>query len=138
MMIKAILVERGTDDWGSGAYGASRGKKKKHNGVDYACYPGSGIVSRTAGHVTFLGLPYANEHYRYVQVTDHLGRDHRYFYVFPSVLRGEYVEAGQVIGFAQDIASKYSTPQKIMKNHIHYEIKLGGSHLDPEEVTINE
>lgn len=132
-MIKAVLVERGTDPMGQGHYGASRGNRK-HVGIDYCAFPGSGICSNVAGTVTKVGYPYASTPtYRYVEITTPDMYRHRFFYVFPSVKRGQHIDAGDVIGFAQDIASHWGGG---MKNHIHYEIMLPGTgreYVNPED-----
>ena len=128
-MILAILPKRGTDQWGSGELGAPRGNRK-HNGIDYACAPDTIVCSLTDGHVTKLGYPYGDDlSYRYVEVTDFRGYQHRYFYVQPSVEVGERVERGDMVGKAQDIQERYDTN---MKNHVHYEIKQDEVYLDPE------
>ncbi len=131
-MIKAILPERGIDDFGSGAFGASRGSQI-HKGIDWACYPGTTIESRTAGRVTKLGFPYTDEEYKYVEITDEELARHRYFYISPAVELGALIEQDEIIGYAQDIANKYNTAEKKMKNHIHYEILVKNEPVDPEE-----
>ena len=131
-MIKTILPHRGTDDWGSGAFGANRGRRT-HKGIDYACYPDTRILSPVNGEVTKLGYPYADDlSYRYVQITDMNGYQHRLFYVEPGVDMGDHVLFGDLVGTAQDIAGRYKTPEKYMKNHIHYEILVDGEPIDPE------
>lgn len=135
-MIIAILPKRGSDNYGSGAFGASRGGRS-HNGIDYACHPGSKILSPVNGKVTKLGYPYADDlSYRYVQVTDDEGLDHRIFYVSPEVVTGDVVMAGvTVVGEAQNICRRYPrTTDKPagMTNHIHYEIKGSGRYINPE------
>jgi len=132
-MILAKFPHRGIDDWGSGEFKASRGSRT-HKGIDYACCPDTAIRASFAGTVTKLGYPYADDlSYRYVQITDSRGYDHRYFYVSPSVEVGREIEAMDVIGNAQDIAKRYTKPDKIMRNHIHYEILYDGVPTDPEE-----
>ena len=131
-MINCILPERGIDDFGSGAFGASRGSRT-HRGIDWACYPDTIIESRTSGRVTKLGYPYANEDFRYVEITDENLARHRYFYVNPMVKQGDLIEQDEVIGYAQDIAGKYNTAEKRMTNHIHYEILVNNEPVDPEE-----
>ncbi len=130
-MIRAILPHRGTDDYGSGEFGAPRGDRT-HKGIDYACYPGTVIESGVYGTVTKLGYPYAEAlQYRYVEVTDSLRQRHRYFYVDPSVDVGEKVMAGDSIGVSQDIAAHYTNG--VMKNHVHYEIlDHNGDPVNPE------
>lgn len=134
-MIKAILPDREPDDYGEGHFKASRGKRT-HNGVDKACPPNTQIFSTVTGTVTKLGYPYADDlSYRYVQVTDNDGLDHRMFYVYPHVIVGDVCAAGiTVIGIAQNIASRY-TEKGHMNNHIHYEIKKGDEYLNPEEAS---
>ncbi len=132
-MILAILPKRGTDDWGSGEFGASRGSRL-HNGRDYACYEFTVICSLTDGIVTKLGYPYGDDlSYRYVEITDNEGFRHRYFYVSPSVEVGEQCRRGDMIGLSQNISKRYNDPKKgPMKNHMHYEIMNGSRYIDPE------
>ena len=132
-MIYSILPKRGTDDFGSGAFEASRGNRR-HKGIDYACYPGTIIQSPVIGTVTKLGYPYSDDlSFRYVEITSHgsTGR-HRLFYVEPSVELEQVIKIGDIIGHAQDIAGRYNTAEKTMKNHIHYEIISKGRPLNPE------
>ena len=124
-MITATLPPRPSDDFGSGEYGASRGRGRTHKGEDYACAPGTLIHTRVAGKVTKIGYPYADDlRYRYVEVTSADGLAHRLFYTAPlsHVTVGTAVSAGDVVGTAQDIASRYTTSTRHMNNHIHYEI----------------
>lgn len=134
-MLTARLHHRGSDDWGSGEYGASRGSRR-HTGIDYACLPGAQIVAPVSGEVTKLGYPYGDDlSYRYVQITDASGRDHRLFYVEPGVDKGDVVIGGRtVIGIAQDVAARYNEPKRRMLNHVHYEVKQGRRYMSPEAV----
>ena len=129
-MILATLPKR-SDGWGSGEYGASRGNRK-HNGIDYACYPDTAIYALVAGTITKLGYPYKDDlSYRYVQITDRSGFQHRYFYLSPMVRVGDTVRRTYLIGKAQNIVKRYSNT---MKNHVHLEIKdPTGAFIDPEE-----
>ena len=127
-MIKASLPIRGSDKHGSGHYGAPRGSRT-HKGIDFSCYPDTEIYPRYPGKVTKLGYPYADKlQYRYVQVTDEFGNDHRYFYVEPMVELNQQVFEDTIIGTAQDLTKVY--PGII--NHIHYEIKQDGVNINPE------
>lgn len=133
-MILTRALPRGTDDYGSGDYGAGRGTRK-HRGIDYKVDPGQQVISHVSGRVTKLGYPYASDlSYRYVEVTDAFGLRHRFFYVEPTVKRGAWVEFGKLLGVAQDIASRY-TSRGQMVNHVHYEIiDQKGDYLNPESV----
>jgi len=133
------LEHRDADSWGNGSFGASRaGGKRSHKGIDYCADPGDEILSPATGQVTKLGYPYAPKPsdkttYRYVEITDYSGFRHRVFYIEPTVNTGLHVKEGDVIGIQQDIAEKYSTPHKVMKNHCHYEIlDLEDNPVDPE------
>lgn len=130
----ALLEKRGWDDWGSGEFGSSRGSRV-HKGIDYTCAPQTLIAAPVDGFVTKLGYPYAEDlSYRYVEITDSQGHKHRVFYILPTVAVGLKVFKGSLIGTAQDVASRYTQPNKIMKNHIHYEIlNTTGTPVDPEE-----
>lgn len=125
--IKARAEKRGTDQQGSGHFGAPR-NGRKHNGIDYACDPGSAVFSPVCGVVTKLGYPYADDlSYRYVQVTTDDGKNHRVFYIFPTVHKGDTVGLDSVLGFSQRLNYEGIT------QHVHYEIKdNSGNYIDPE------
>lgn len=130
-MIKLTTPERGTDNFGSGAFGASRGSKK-HRGVDFAAQPGSRVHAVLGGTVTKLGTAYRDTpNYKYVQVTDVDGNDWRYFYVKPGVVVGDDIHPDDFIGIVQDLDSRYRgiTP------HIHLEvINPDGEYVNPKEL----
>jgi len=134
-MLAARLKLRGSDAWGSGAYGAARGHRK-HRGVDYAAEEGAYILSPCVGIVTKLGTVYKKDpHWRYVEVTDLTGLKHRIFYVTPLVHLSQAVTVLDSIGIAQNISLKYlqQDPSVFpMVNHVHYEILDGGTTINPE------
>lgn len=132
-MLKAQLIIR-NDPAGQGHYGASRGSRE-HQGIDYHGTPGTHILSPVTGIVTKLGTTYADDpKWRYVQVTDNQDRDHRFFYVEPSVKEGQAVGVGDPIGVLQDITQRY--PDQGMLPHCHYEVKVGPrAYLNPESLT---
>ena len=130
-MIKTITPQRQTDIFGSGAFGASRGRRI-HRGIDFACHPGSTILSSTIGTVSRVGWPYSPEdpdkgHLRYVEVITPLGYQIRYMYVEPLVKQGDTVSRDQPLGIAQDLTEVYNgiTP------HIHVEVKKESEYIDP-------
>ena len=137
-MIAAKLKPRGTDDWGCGDFGASRGDRT-HIGEDLAANPGDEIMAPIAGTVTKLGYPYPYKtgfNYRYVQITDYAGRNHRVFYIDPLVSVEMHVKENTVIGIAQDISAKFSDPKRNpMINHVHYEIlDRSKQPIDPKSI----
>lgn len=129
--MRATLPIRGLDKHGSGYYGAPRGSRV-HNGIDYACPPESEIHPTCPGKVSKHGWAYSDpkkSDYRYVQVTDVQGYNHRYFYIDAAVDLGVYVTEETVIGTAQDLTKIYPG----ITNHVHYEIKKEGDYFDPEK-----
>jgi hypothetical protein len=74
------------DSAGQGTFGASRGGgKRSHKGTDYEMKAGELVDSPVVGEVTKIGFPYGDDlSYRYVQITDMDGINHRLFYVEPS------------------------------------------------------
>lgn len=127
--------KRGTDDFGCGDFGASRGSRD-HNGIDYCVEAGQEIATPVTGVVTKLGYTYGSDlFWRYVEITcDATGLRHRLFYVEPGVDYGQRVDAGDLVGVSQHIAGKYNTEDRKMKNHVHYEIMTadGKTYLNPE------
>ena len=137
-MIQATLPKRGTDDWGNGEFHASRGTKngkpKYHKGIDYACYPETIIKSTVKGKVSKIGYAYNDDlTFRYVEITDDQENRHRIFYIRPTVRLNMLINCHMEIGLAQNIAGRYTTSTRIMKNHIHYEIfNKNNKLLNPE------
>lgn len=144
-----IPTQRMSDSWGSGWFGAPRGKRK-HGGVDLGAYPGLPIISVCAGVFTKFGFPYSQDEnakkdmsksevkkfnfkkaLRYVQITNDDGLDFRYFYVISefSLKIGARVETGDVIGHAQGLSNIYPG----ITDHIHFEIKKDGVYLNPAD-----
>lgn len=113
-----VAKRRGTDNYGSGYYGASRGSRT-HVGEDFLVPAGSQVYPLKSGKVTKLGYPYRDDlKYRYVEVTDDKGYRLRYFYVSPEVKLGDQVTEDTIIGIAQNLDDRY----KGMPNHVHFEV----------------
>lgn len=131
----AVTLElRGSDGYGSGAYGASRGART-HKGIDFSAPFGATILSPVEGIVSRLGYPYADDlSYRYIEILTCGGLKHRIFYIDPIVKLSDKIAVGQPIGRVQNIAAKYD--EHLMRNHIHYEIKNGRSeYINPATLT---
>ena len=125
------LKRRGSDGFGSGHFGASRGPRT-HNGVDLLAGTGEDIDSPVVGTITKLGYPYGDDlSYQYVQISVE-DYDFRVFYVEPSVKVGDEVTADTVIGVVQHLGSRYHG----IPNHVHFEIKKDGDYLDPTRTLI--
>ena len=109
---------RYADAWGRGHYGASRDHNRRHKGVDYLCEPGQQIRAPVSGRIVRKARPYAKSDYSGVLIQGEAVAL-KIFYFEPDVnLIGCHVEAGQVIGIAQDISKKYGED---MLSHIHIE-----------------
>lgn len=139
MFLKCYLPERGVDKWGSGDFLASRdGGQRKHKGVDFASPPGSMLQSPIDGDVTKIGFLYSDDpSYKYVQVTDHQGREHRFAYVLPNCNVGFNVREGDPLGMVQQISKRYPG----IKDHVHWSVlKAGGTrgnaddYIDPRSL----
>ncbi len=115
---------------GDGRYGASRGSRR-HRGVDLECRPGLVLHAELYGKVTKHGYCYRDDPaWRYIEVTDVEGSRHRFFYVEPLVVVGEYVDPMTGLGIAQDITNRY--PGQGMTAHVHFEvITSSGEYIDP-------
>ncbi|MCH9735882.1 MAG: M23 family metallopeptidase [Actinomycetia bacterium] len=129
---------RTSDSYGSGYFGASRGSRK-HNGVDLCCDPNSTVCSNVSGTVTKLGYPYADDlSFRYVQVQDSSNRNHRFYYVNPSVELNDEIMIGDEIGRSQELGIRYPKNDKRplgIQEHVHYEVVVyvdgKKNYLDP-------
>ncbi len=124
---------RGTDNWGSGAFGASRGERT-HKGADYICEPGQSVVAPCTGFIVREARPYADRPYSGVLIADGV-MTIKLFYFSPfEHLIGKGVEQGQAIGIAQDISAPGYAG---MTPHIHMEIQgADGAPLDPEKLVL--
>ncbi|MBL4651258.1 MAG: hypothetical protein JKY53_00125 [Flavobacteriales bacterium] len=113
---------RSTDIYGSGRYGASRGKRL-HNGIDIVCHKNESIDAFESGTVTKIGLPYNPEdtkkaHLRYTEITVANGDRHRYFYTDGIYLVDHVVSRGDTIAWAQGLQDIYQG----ITEHYHFEI----------------
>lgn len=113
------------DDFGSGAYGASRdGGRRRHAGVDYIADPGQTVVAPISGYVSHIGNCYGDStRYRYVEITNPaLGYEARVFYVDPDVEIGDAVRLGAPIGRAASLQDRYAG----ITDHVHLEVSAKG------------
>lgn len=118
-MIKITTTSRGQDSFGAGHFHAPRGSRI-HQGEDFLAPPESKVHALLGGTVTKLGYTYADDlTFRYVQVTDEEGYRLRYYYVKPTVKKGDRINSDDILGTVQDLGERYPG----MPNHIHFEIK---------------
>ena len=121
-------ISRTNDPWGGGHYGASRGTRT-HRGLDIRVRPNEPVYSPITGQILRKAYPYANDlSYTGVLIKGRFEWSRfevKMFYLEPIFL-GK-VDAGQLIGRAQNLENKYSG----ITNHIHIEVTENGVHIDP-------
>lgn len=103
----------------SSYYGDNRG----HKGVDLAASYGESIFAVASGRVTYASTRGA---YGYCVMIDH-GNGITTLYAHASkllVTKGEYVNAGDLIALVGSTGNSYG-------NHLHFEVLVGGSNVDP-------
>lgn len=117
---------RGKDRWGDGGFGSSRTRKDNtqstHQGTDFVSQPGERILSPISGTITRTDVdPYGDGRYSGVIIRDDEGNETKILYIDPKLPPGSRVEAGENIGTAQDLSSKYPG----ITNHVHIEFWHG-------------
>lgn len=107
------------DGAGDGNYGASRGSRK-HRGTDFYCEPGQDIESPIDGVIKRLSYPYEGDARYTGCVIEGKRLSVKLFYLnVDTTLIKRVVTAGQTIGTAQNISTRYGEP---MMPHIHMQI----------------
>ena len=106
------------------------GGARRHEGMDFVAAPGEEIQAPIGGIVTRVLYPYAGDRrLTGVEIVDEAGQSAKVFYLSPlSAALGMRVEAGDVIGFAQDLQVRYGPA---MTNHVHVEIRVSGKVVNP-------
>ena len=129
-MTAGRMRSRGTDNYGSGQHGASRGGRS-HAGLDIVTRANEVIFSPIDGEVIREAFPYHDgTEYRGILIKgtgDYNGYEIKLFYV-NGLLSGP-VKAGGLIGHAQNLAVKYPG----ITNHVHLEIYRNGVPINPVE-----
>lgn len=119
---------RWTDVKGSGYYGAPR-KGRTHDGVDYKANPWDLVPSPITWIVRRYSHPYADDlSYKWVIISND-SEEATLWYLNPSVQKWDFVNAGDIIGVAQDLTIRY----KGITNHIHYRLHVDGKGVDPSK-----
>lgn len=117
------MVVRKPDDFGMGIYGASRdGGKRYHKGTDYECKPGEAVLAPFDCKIVRPVRVYAEDDRWEGLVLQGNHARMKLMYVLPwDEVMGQYVKAGDKIGYAQDISVKYNKDGKVMTPHVHVE-----------------
>ena len=137
IVLPVPATEIRSDPAGNGSFKSKRGPRI-HKGVDLVCEPGDLVVAPLGGWITKIGYPYADDlSYRYVEITSKSKLVCRIFYVEPTVELGHEVEAGDQVGFAQDVAERYKYDSRggvryrtnKMLPHVHVELRCTEAHV---------
>ena len=128
---------RKSDRYGSGEYGASRGRRT-HDGVDYIAQAEQTVVSPISGRVLKISWPYASgvdaNVLEGVEIQASDGTKCWVWYLKPSVnIINQVVKAGvTVIGKAKTLSNRYS---KDITDHVHVRLQTRfGSSINPSKV----
>jgi len=110
-----------SDSGGDGQHGAKRGLRL-HDGVDFECVEGQEVLMPFDGVIVRTSLPYKDDlRWRGVHIVSKR-IEVKMWYFFPerNKIRTGVIEAGTVIGFAQDIGKKKGYDN--VTPHIHIRI----------------
>lgn len=125
--IIAGFTIRGEDKAGSGAFGASRGKRK-HEGLDILTTLGEPVYAPFNLKFLRIAYPYADKSYSGALYESDIFKL-KIFYMKP--IDETSFKKGDVIGYSENISLKYPDAQ----THIHLELrdKITGKMLNPEK-----
>ncbi|AWT34346.1 peptidase M23 [Deinococcus arenae] len=113
--------QRFVDTWGGARSGGRR-----HEGVDIFAPRGTPIRATTRGVVLNVGPNTLGG--RTVMILGPSGQRHYYAHLerYPDLKRGDWVQAGDVVGYVGDSGNAKGTPP-----HLHYGIYAGGGAINP-------
>ena len=116
-----LLGVRFADTWG-----AARSEGRSHEGVDIFAPRGTPILSTTQGMVLRVGPDRLGG--RTVMILGPGGVRHYYAHLerYAELSRGEWIKAGQVVGFVGDSGNARGTP-----THLHYGIYTPSGAVNP-------
>lgn len=99
------------------------GDRRFHTGVDYGAAHGAGVFSTKTG--TVIRVSYDSGYGNYIIVDHGKGISSLYAHLSGFAVRnGQKVEQGQTIGYVGSTGASTGP-------HLHFEIRLNGSHRDP-------
>jgi len=131
------LAIRGSDAYGAGKHGASRGSRT-HDGTDYISTPGQQVKAPLSGKVTKISKPYSSgidaSVLSGVEIVASDGTKCWVWYIQPSAnIVGTVVKAGaSVIGTAKTLKNRYKNG---ITDHVHVRIhSRQGAKVDPNTV----
>jgi len=128
--------DRGSDAWGAGHFGASRGSRT-HAGADFLVPAGRLVLSPVDGILARIGTAYRDApEFKIAEIQAEDGVLWRLFYVRPFANVGDRVFRGIILGIVQDLEDKFGDHPKRdergpMPNHVHLETVVAGEKVDP-------
>ncbi|WP_295820085.1 M23 family metallopeptidase [uncultured Deinococcus sp.] len=107
-------------------WGGARSQGRTHEGVDIFAKRGTPIRATTRGIVLNVGPNTLGG--RTVMLLGPGGQRHYYAHLerYPDLKRGDWVQAGDVVGYVGDSGNAKGTPP-----HLHYGIYTGGGAINP-------
>ena len=123
------LVDRHlTDTWGG-----ARSEGRRHEGIDIFAQRGTPIHATTHGIVRKVGLDRLGG--KVVVIVGPGGAGHYYAHLedYADISEGDWVNAGDVIGYVGDSGNAKGTPP-----HVHYGIYINGSAVNPYPLLVKE
>ncbi len=131
--ITATPKIRECDPMGCGYYGAKR-KGHVHHGVDVIAQVGEKIYAPITGSVRRLYVYGNSNAMRGIEIKNSKYRV-KIFYLNSNYKTNEFVNQGDVIGVAQNIAA-YHHSEGVMTNHVHVEVWKYGVRINPTNLIL--
>lgn len=110
-----------TDTWG-----AARSGGRRHEGIDIFAERGTPIHGTTQGIVRRVGLDDLGGNVVYVVGPGRSGHYYAHLDNFANISEGDWVEAGDVLGYVGDTGNAKGTPP-----HVHYGIYTSEGAINP-------
>jgi hypothetical protein len=115
------------DKWGKGHFGSPRGSKA-HDGLDLVVVPGQPVFSMIEGVVEKYEQCYRSDpRWTGIQIANTQLRVELWYMEPLHIKVNQFVRAGELLGAAQNISTKYPPTPKIpypMTPHIHVRVTL--------------
>jgi murein DD-endopeptidase MepM/ murein hydrolase activator NlpD len=118
---------------GCGYYNASR-VGHIHHGVDIIANVGENVYAPISGSVRRLTVYPDTDLMKGIEITNDKYAV-KIFYLDSPLLTNEFVEKGQKIGVAENVA-KYHDAEGLMTNHVHVEVRKNGKLINPTTLLI--
>lgn len=112
---------------GGGYISAHQGDNRGHKGIDIAAPYGTPIYAAASGTVISANTGWNGGYGNCIVIQNDDGKETWYAHQAElAAAEGDVVEAGQLIGYVGSTGDSTG-------NHLHFEVRLDGKYLDPEE-----